>query len=239
MPTPKWIGPTDQLIEMPDSPTYTLGRDPACTRAYLGTHEMAMAGALPRGTYGTMAMAGWIVQKSTINRQRGGIGKLTVIWGASGSASGQQLPPDEVGLAPFEVNPAIEKNKRYSSLNDADFAKVADAYSAFSKKDGTNTIPLAGMLLDLFNKKKRGTTHFYLAGFKYSWTRSFYLLVGVVNVGGYSQAPLGPLASFIPNTFDCVRTADDLKWTGTMYTYTCAWLCGPAGHFDPDLYTPS
>ncbi len=237
---PKWLGPTDQLIEMPDSPVYDLGTKPTCTRTYMGTHEMALAGALPRGTIGTMNMAGWMVQKSTINRQRGGIGKLTIVFaagGGNGAASGQQLPPDEVGLAPFEVNPALEKNKRYSTLVDADFAKVQACIKAF-QKDGSTPYALTGMLLDLFNKKNRGNTHFYLAGFKYSWTRSYYSLVGVANLGGYSQAPLGPLASFIPSTFASLRTADDIKWTGAQYKYTCAWLCTPASHWDPDLYPP-
>ena len=238
MPSPIWRGPTDQLLEMPDSPSYDLGMgDVACTRTYMGTHTLAIASILPRGTIGTGAMAGWMVKHCKVDRQRGAIGKLTILYGASGAASGQQLPPDELGLTPFEVNPAIQKNPRYASLDNAAVRRIMDAVTA-DQKDGTQ--PKSGALSSLeqemANFIARGTTNFYLAGFKYSWTRTFYTLTGVANVGGFIQVPLGPLAGFIPGTFSCLRQADDIKWTGAVYKYTMSWLCGPAGHFDTDLY---
>ena len=239
--TPTWVGPTNQLLEMPDSPVYDLGQtNPTCTRTYMGPHALVLASILPRGTVGTGVMAGWIVTRCNAARQRGALGKLVITYGANGTASGQQLPPDEFNITPFEVNPRLELNKRYQAggfmaLTDADFQIIDTALKAFDKP-GTTNITLTGAQQDLFNKKKRGTTNFYLAGFKYTWTRSYYLLTGVANVGGYIETPGGPLASFIPYAFSSLRQADDIKWTGALYKYTQSWLTAPAGHFDPDLY---
>jgi len=236
MPSPIWRGPTDQLLEMPDSPSYDLGMgDVACTRTYMGTHTLAIASILPRGTIGTGAMAGWMVKHCKVDRQRGAIGKLTILYGASGAASGQQLPPDELGLTPFEVNPALEKHPRYASLTDAQIRKIFLAVSNY-QKDGSYPVPITGLENELGAKLNRGFKNYYLSGFKYSWTRTFYTLTGVANVGGFIQVPLGPLAGFIPGTFSCLRQADDIKWTGAVYKYTMSWLCGPAGHFDTDIY---
>lgn len=237
MPSPKWIGPTDQLLEMPDSPDYNLSSgNTRCTRSYMGQYNLAVASILPRGTIGTGDMSGWNVIECRATRSRGAVGKLVITYAPYGAASGFALPPDVFSITPFEVNPALEKNRRYSSLTDDDFAKVDNCIRAF-QKNGATPFPLTGMLLDLFNKKKRGNTNYYLAGFTYSWTRSYFLLTGVANVGGYIEAPGGPLGSFIPSTFSCLRKADDIKRADWIYQYTTSWLCGPSGHFDPDLYS--
>ena len=239
MGTPTWRGPTDQLLEMPDSPTYDSSRNGStCARVYMGLYSLALAGKLPAETIGTGDMTGWLVQSSRVQRQRGGIGKLTVVYGGggtAGAASGEQLPPDRFGCTPFEVNPPLERNNRYSSLTDENFAAV-DACIRVFQKDTRTPVPLTGLLLDLFNKKKRGTTNYYLAGFKYEWTVSNYNVSGTLSVGGFLQTPYGPLGSFIPGSFSCLRQADDLKWTGKLYEYTRSWLCAPDGHFDSDLY---
>ena len=199
MPAVIFIGPTEQLLEMPDSPVYDLGKDPTCRRTYMGLYPLALASAPPRGTVGTGDMAGWLVLDSKISRARRGLGKLEINYGASGSGSGQTLPPDDFGAHDsLKLNPALERNGRYSTLTDADFAKVDACIRCFSK-DGTKPFALTGMLADLFNKKKRGTRPiFHLAGFKYSWTRSYYSLTGVANVGGFLETPLGRVGQLHP-----------------------------------------
>ena len=240
MGTPTWRGPTDQLIEMPDSPEYDLGSSGTiCTRVYMGLYSLALAGKLPKETIGTGDMTGWLVQSSKVQRQRGGIGKLTVVYGGggtNGAASGEQLPPDRFGCTPFEVNARLETHSRYSSLSDDDFKNVRTDETCF-QKDSSLSVALSGMALDLFLKKIKGQTGFYQFGFKYQWTVSNYNVIGTLNAGGYLESPYGPVGSFIPGSFSCLRQADDLKWTGRLYEYTRSWLCFPSSaYLDPDLY---
>jgi hypothetical protein len=242
-----WKGPVNSLVEAPDSPTLSTSLGgPSKTRSYFGTHAMALAGLLSPGTIGTGDMAGWLVISSTVTRQRGGIGKLVNVFGAGGSngaASGQALPPDKMRITPFEINPALEKNKRYQSggtypLTDADFSTIERALKAY-ENPGSPAISLTTGQTDLFKKKKRGQTNFYLSGFYYTWTRSYWWMTGAVNLGGYIETPSGPLATFLPSA-TALRTADDLQWDGTKFEYTCRWVIFPTAaatlQLDPDLY---
>lgn len=247
----QWKGPTNQLVEAPDSPNYSLGIDAiSCTRTYFGIYAMAVAGILGRGTVGTGAMSGWIVQRCAINRLRGGIGKLTIEYaagGSNGAASGQMQLPDEMSIEPFEINPDLRKHKRYLTggaypLTDTDYKAIELALSQRTTPpvQAADKVVLTAGQYDFFKKEIRGQTMFIMNGFNYSWTQSYFYMTGTVNTRCYLEAPAGPLASFFPTSISSLRHADSLIWTGAMFKYTRRWSVFNTDEtlavFDPDIY---
>jgi hypothetical protein len=72
---PTTIGVTDTLVEAPHSPSTVLGERTVRTRIYRGKYSLCAASALPRGTLGTGAEAGFIVDECTYSKRAGGPGR--------------------------------------------------------------------------------------------------------------------------------------------------------------------
>ncbi len=97
---------------------------------------------------------------------------------------------------------------------------------------GTGAIE-ATILADL---RLKGVESYYLSGFKYTWTLAFWEKPAL-NVGGYIEAPYGPLGDTIEILgLASLRQADSLQFNGQNHKLTRSWLCAPNGHWDPDLY---
>ena len=107
-------------------------------------------------------------------------------------------------------------------------ARVSNSASASPFTDAYQTA--------LWDKLIRGTENFYLAGFRYSWTRAYWSIAGTINLGGYIESPGGPLTGMFPAGISWLRQADDVKFTGQHFRYTVSWLGAPDGHWDTDLY---
>ena len=87
----------------------------------------------------------------------------------------------------------------------------------------------------LCDLRLKGTDNYYLSGMSYrlvqhSWTEPQILL------GGFIQAPSGPLAPFFTGGFSWLRESDVLDFDGSIYRLTKTWKGAPSGHRDADLY---
>lgn len=235
---PKFKGNTSVLVEQAESGAYSLSDKVTLTKVYKGVYALCVSSALPKMTLGTGDLDGWHVDSCTVSREPRGIGKLTIIWVAGSEDSGQPLPPDEIGLDPMEINPALEKNGFYSTLTDTEVRAVRKTFEnlhlneAISFPAGFSTLQK-----NLLTKLTKGISNFYLAGIKYSWTQHFWTITsGTVNLGGFIDTPGGPLTGVLPGSLSAIRQADGLVFTGEYFKYTQTWLLAPSGHWDTDLY---
>ncbi len=246
MPSIVWKGKADLftggvntvLVEQPDSPEYVLGERVTCVRRYRGLHSLCVSSALAKGTLGSGSMSGYIVTQSVVKRLPKQIGELVISYEANASGSGQQLPPDEYSLKPFEVNPRIESHPAFSTLDEDDQEKVRAWIDA---PDPATKAKLKLLVTDataqlLGQKRLKGIETYYLAGWTYTWSLYSWTIPTLVD-GGYIETPSGPLSGYLGSGLDWLRQADDLDYNGTHYKLTRAWLAGPSGHWDADLYS--
>ncbi len=239
MATPTWKGPTDQLVEANNSPTYELSERVIKTRIYHGLYSYCES-LLPdysRGTIGTGSESGYLVSRTTLAKLRGNIGQMTIQWEASSDSSGQTLPSDEVAVIPDNLNPRLEAHPNYAVLDDVDMQNVENALRANTRQERLVTDAfLTAEGLDLVTRIRRGNESFYLAAFRYSWVTHSWTIPSSTR-GGFVESPGGPLASYFTGTISWLREADALQYQSGIWRRTRTWLGGPAGHFDPDLDT--
>jgi hypothetical protein len=250
MPSPTFVPASPALVLQPESAELDYADKATYTQVYRGPYSLCVSSASPKGTLGTGALAGYTVIRSTVSREPRGIGKLTTIWELTTPPGGTQLPPDEVAFEPWELNPRIEKHPRYAGLADVGanhtnfFQAIRDALNhpdeavrstaEFGIKDAVVGNALAAELLE---KLQKGQDTFYRCGIKY--THSFHSLTApACTIGGYIETPTGPLASSL-SSFQCLRQADSLVWTGSFWKCTRTWLAAPDADWDSDLYTAS
>jgi hypothetical protein len=102
------------------------------------------------------------------------------------------------------------------------------------------------VLLDLL---RSGGESYYLGGTRYRWHwHSFTLPPTSIarpspdyyrTLGGFRQAPRGPLAGSLPSNMQWLRLADTVSpvgVNGSCYKITSTWLGGPSGHWSDILY---
>ncbi len=235
--TPVWIGNSSSLVELPNSGEKVLGEKVRLIKRYASTYAICDANALYKGTVGSGATAGYIVAQSTITPDRGNQALLTIEWEANGSGSGADLPVDEYGLLPFEVNPRLESHPLFASLNVEKREKVrawVDASDPLTRQKNKDLVTDPDAIL-LGEKLLQGTETYYLAGWTYQW--AFYSWsIPSISDGGFIETPGGPLSGYLGSGVDWLRQADSYEFTGTHHKLTRTWLGGPTGHWDPDLY---
>ena len=116
--TPTWVPSAPGLKEDPDSGELNFGAIQTYTQIYGGKYADCLAGALPKGTVGSGATAGYIIQSCRVTKTKGEIGRLVLVWeGYTGSI----LPADEFGLSPTDLAPATEKNLAFNSVTDTEY----------------------------------------------------------------------------------------------------------------------
>lgn len=235
---PKWVPemPTT-LAEGPDSPVWEWAERVSCTQIFRGPYAVALAGKVYEGTAGEGDLLGLVCTRSRVEKEKGGRGKLTILWQSpeSTAPTGGTVPVDSVRLAPMELNPRVERHSRYASLTDLQREDARAAFEGGSqavRDDAYGRLPALGQ--ELVGKMRRGTENFYAAGMRYSWT-AYYTVLPALTVGGFIEAPGGPLALAIGG-LSCLRIADELESEGPYYRVTRNWLAAPSGYWDGDLY---
>lgn len=241
MPTPApkspvWVGNNTTLVELANSGEKVFGDKVRLVKRYSSTYAVCLAAALSKGTTGSGGTAGYRVSQSTVTKDRGGMGFLTIDWEANSSSSGADLPPDEYGLLPFEVNPRLEQHPLFAALTDAQREDVREAIDHSDINNRKSAIAaLTGEPLLLAQKLLKGIDSYYLAGWTYQWT--FYgWTIPTISDGGVVETPGGPLDGYLGTGVDWLRQADSYEFTGTHHRLTRTWLGGPTGHWDSDLY---
>jgi hypothetical protein len=199
---------------------------------------------LARGTFGTGSRAGWVVTSSDTTPSKPKA-TLTINWEAGGAEATAPLPCDDFDLKDVELFPKVERNIFYAGITTATLAlayQAAQASTPAGRADASTRLaalsdPQKTLGQNLRDKLLEGKEGFYLAGVRYEWTSYSYSLPSF-DLGGYIQAPLGPLESYFTG-IDFLRLCDRLKpvgVNGSCYQIISTWLGGPAGHWDTDLY---
>lgn len=192
---------------------------------------------------------GMLVKQSSVKREAGSLGLLTVQTQVGGDDYGDwvTLPADEADLDPVELNPRIERHPIFADLLPAEVELVRVAFESQSL-DGRNTAAnalgsvtesrreLASKLLD---KLRGGQEYYKLFGYRYTWA-THYWAAPYVETESLLEQPGGPFESVIASMpFAWLREADKLSLlqNGRVYKLTSSWLGAPTAHWDPDLYS--
>lgn len=238
--TPKWVPNAPGLVEDAASGEYSFADTQTFTQIYNGRYADCVAGAVPKGTVGSGATAGYIVQSCKVTKAGGERGRLMIVWEGYGGGGGV-LPEDEFGLDPQDLNPATEKHTTFNSVTPEQFAWVttaifnAEETSATAARD--RIIAAGGQVKKLYDVMKRGNTNFYKPCFTYYWIQHFTSQPSF-NTGGYTETPGGPLGSTISGLgLSCLREADKIEYSGGIWRRTRTWRCVADSYWDPILYT--
>lgn len=263
-PAPIWRG-TTLLVVQPESGRITGGDRIRRTDVLRGPYSLCFLSQPARGAFGTASWllgampdggalnrAAYVCNQSSVESERGGIGKLTVEWEAGGAyaAAVHPLPVGNFACKPMELYPKIERNKFFQDpvpITTETIGKVYQAIYAethqgrYTGLNGINAIANATqkqLALKLKEKLERGEETYYLSGWRYTYEVFSYTPLAMSR-GGITGTPAGPLAGTLPAGVSWLRLADDLDSAGvagSMYKYMITWIGGPDGYFDPDLY---
>jgi hypothetical protein len=249
-PTPKFVGPMPvypasgyDFEATPDGQDYTLDIKSRYTEKFSGPFVNLYAAGL-WGVYNRGVVSdGWIINNARLQKQKGGIGILTINW-----ESIDNVPYDEWSVTPEDLQPHVERHPNYSSLLPADFAAIQQALLAASTGAlATGINNFAGtsnptLVAALYGKMRNGMETYYLAGARYTWTS--YFLPGDLptpNEGGVTQTPGGPSGFVLPSGFTWLRLADDYGMAlysplGGITKLTRHWIGAPSGFWDTAIY---
>ena len=221
-----WRG-TGVLIEQPDSPLWERGDVTRATMKLKGLYALALASMLRKGALGTGAFAGMKVISSTVARERGGVGLLTIVLeGPAPEDDDIILPPDEFECDFGQQELDIKKHPNYAALtaedlwavdafiNSADFQTV-DFFEWLT--EGPNG-PAAESLLE---RLQRGEDHYAIFPPVLRWT-SYFLDEPAPNGGGYIEIPPTPSAPTAGWAF--LRAGDSISFNGTFWKLTRTWI---------------
>lgn len=239
MGTPKWVGTTGALIEQANSPVTESSDRWARTRIFKAPYALALSSALPKGTLGTGDEAGWVVARSSVAKERGGVGVLTIVYEAGDATSGAELPPIKFGTDPHRLPRALAYHPRYVTLTDADRENVEKALQGNTVEGNAafNAINVTGkeLALDLYRKRRRGQESYYLNGLRYFYTQGSWTMPSLT-LGGFIDVPDGPMDGALPADTVWLREPDDFKFTGSYFETTRSWIGVPTGDWDSDIY---
>jgi hypothetical protein len=249
-----WKGqPTNYLVELPDSGSIALNDRSTYIRKYAGLYDpTVLLSILPRGTFGTGGMAGWVVADCRAERHpdKKSLGILTLTWEAGGAYATIPLPIDEFDVQPQELYPKIERHPIFKTPVQITADSCSDAYAVVygsnkaNRKDAKKIIDnytdadQKALAIKLYTKLKNGEETYYKSAIRYSWHQHSYTLP-TLSVGGAIETPGGPLAGYFYG-LDFLRLADSLMpagINGSMYKRTRTWLGALAGYWDDELYS--
>lgn len=239
----------DSLIEGEDSGEYSIGANGIIqTRIFRAKYSVCVANILFVGASGTGEQLGYQVQNCNVKPIGSEQGQLTIVWEASGASSGATLPPDEVGVAPDNQSPRIERHPMFKPLENKTI--IIDTETVFVLSVVENALrtsdpkeraklekklvsePLA---LKLLEKMRRGMESFYMASLRYIWATHSWT-IPTISRGGFRQAPQGPLANYFAADIDFLREADDLSFHQGIWRWTRSWTGAVGAHWDPDIF---
>ncbi len=255
-----WKGPTNALSYAINSPKFEWGDRVKVTDIYHGQQSLCAASMLARGTYGTGARGGYVVNQCTCNNMRGGIGELSIEWEAGGTGASQPLPTGEVVLSTQEFYPKVERNAYFA--NGGLYLQPQDIALAYASMHASTPFAQANALTQLAARAasggavgasatlgqalatmlQKGEETYYQAGFRYVWTYFAYTLP-VIETGGLTQSPVGiaPVPWSSTTAISWLRLADSFEpagVNGSMWKIISTWLGGQSGYWDSNLYPP-
>lgn len=231
---------TPPLIE---GETLQLGDRITWTEIRKGRYAEVMAYALarPRGTTATFAVEGdtekaWIVEEATVTKEKPGLGVLTITWSRLAGP-----PPSTYSMVPFEITPQLARHPQFSSLPAEDidaveqYVRIPDIRLTTSMASTINQRSNKMLMWRLIDKRRRGQETYYLAGLKYLLTWYSYTAPSLT-LGGFRQTPTHPTGGTWPAGMSWLRIADESSYDNGIFKTTNAWLGGPGGFWDTDIY---
>jgi hypothetical protein len=143
-----WKGPTNALVETPESGTLIASDRIRWTQVFKGIYWLCRANQPARGAFGTGVFTGWVCNQSSVTMERGQIGKLTIEWEAGGSSAMATLPIGDFSLDPQELYPRIERNQHFLPLEE-DNIKIANNAALWTQR-GVGTLTSDPFYVALF-----------------------------------------------------------------------------------------
>lgn len=240
MATPLWKG-TQALIEAPNSPRWVFGDSLLLTRIFSGPHGACLSAAPMKGAVGTGIASGYIVSESQVERQKGGIGLLTIQYTLPGGAApgqGAQLPPDEVEIQNEKLERALQKHPRYAALSEPllNHINILLETSEDSKRAPALAAVLGNALANnLYLKLKKGETHYIIYAPVYRIVTNFWTPPSSISSGGYLETPPSALNVALPSGLDWLREGDRLTFNGATWQLERKWVGVP--DWDSEVYS--
>jgi hypothetical protein len=219
----------------------TNGEKARVVRIFKGPFDTCVAALPSRWENGTGIAEFLVVAEATVLKEGGGIGTLTITYESSQNPddnmdhTGEILPPDNASLDFERSDRAIEKNPKYSSLNDADFEDVhlaLNAPNAVERAKAIQAFSSYPLVKNLYETMRRGITHYALWTPVYKWKTYSWTPFTAVTAGGYPEDPSGPIDA--PGGVGWLRQGDRENWTGKYWELERSWLGGP--DLDLSLY---
>lgn len=239
MASPLWRG-TTALVEDPRSPLWVFGERITLTRVFAGQHAACLAAAPLKGFGGTGIAAGYIVEESRVERDRGGQGKLTIQYTLPGGAApgqGAQLPPNEVEFQNERLELALQKHPRYAGIGEAllrDINVVIESTNESTKTDPLTRINANALAKELYGKLQKGNTHYFIYAPVYRVV-SHWWGPPSTSGGGYLETPPSVLSVSLPSGLQWLREGDRLAFNGATWQLERKWIGVP--EWDAQLYT--
>ena len=209
---------------------------------FKGPYSLCLSSAPGFNAIGTGAAAGLRVKESTVTRERGGIGVLTIAYAPYGTALAEflPLPPDTESLERNQLEYALQYHSKFASVTSQQLTDINTVLNTHWEDpvhgdalDRVNTNFAAGQLL---LKKQKGT-HFFVE-YPPIYTRNSYSWdepTGLHGGGTTGSPPTFGLT--LPAGFLWLRHADSLSHNGTHFELSRKWQ--GSKEIDPDLYPPA
>ena len=241
MPSPIWRG-TNFLIEQSNSPRWVFGESVTLEVVFKGPYSLCLSSAPGFGAIGIGTAAGLRVKESTVTRERGGIGVLTIAYAPYGTALAEflPLPPDTESLERNQLEYALQYHSMFESVTSQQLTDINTVINT-SWED-----PVHGDALDRVNanfaagqlllKKQKGILFWVefppiYSRTSYSWDKPTGL-----NGGGKTEVPVTASLT-LPEGFLWLRHADSVSHNGTHFELSRKWQ--GSKEIDPDLYPPA
>jgi hypothetical protein len=236
------IAGEDILKEDVASPRWTFGDRITAERRFTGSYAVCLANAPLRGAYGTGDFAGMMVNKASVQHDKGDRGQLVIEYEQGPNAEpiqGQTVPITEVECEMNQIEEDVRNHPNYASLTAQNFADIvtiletakdSDDYAAATASIETDE--QAGLINELILKLERKKTHYAIFVPVITITDYYWTPPDGLTTGGYIEDP--PATYFNPPTGVYLRCADTLRRSGGAWAVTRRWMGGE--RIDRDLY---
>ena len=244
MGTPIWRG-SIALVEQPNSPQYTYGEKVTQVRIFRGPWTTCLSsapfrGALGAAVLGGVGVIGYRVAETTVNKERGGIGTLTIKYEVNGDPGGATLPADEISCDLEKFERSLREHPRYASLTESLKTDIdtllSTAEDNSSHANAKIRVVASALANELYLKNKRQFTHFLLYPPSLKIIRYYWSLPPDLVGGAFRQSPP---TEHVPVTMmdvpiQWIREGDRWSYNGTHYQVTRSWM--GAIEWDTQIY---
>jgi hypothetical protein len=236
-----WKPTTPGLIPLPghgelvgeDSVTYQ--------QLFGGTYEACLGGYLAKGTMGasgTPDLSSWKVKRCTVQQEKGGGGRLSILWEPTASSSYASLPPDRINGGPVMLKLPLERHPNFAGLQSESGQKAIQrlrkATSEASIAAARTAVAAVTNGADFLAVLDKGIQEFDVPGIQvqittYSWSAPS------LSLGGTASAPTWSGLTFPTGTWK--RRGDQWSYSGTYWERVTIYECSITGLFDSTIGT--